>query len=160
MTKSGKTHRFSARLYKVGINRCVDVPEDIADSLGRGKYIPVIGNAEGLEIRTTLVPRGKGKYRLFIHSSVWRILGIDEGDPITVYIEKDTESRELPLPQDIASAFPEDSIQYSALKSLTATHRSGFIKWVEEAKTPETREIRIQVGIDRILETYYKRRKK
>ena len=153
------SYKIRNPIYKVGINRCIDVPEDIADSLGKGKYILVKGHAEGLYFRTTLVPRGEGKYRLFIHSSVWRTLEIDAGDTITVYIEKDTESREIPLPPDIADAFPEGSIQHTALISLTTTHRSGFIKWIEEAKTPETREKRIHVGIDRILETYYKSRK-
>ncbi|MFC1564381.1 YdeI/OmpD-associated family protein [candidate division KSB1 bacterium] len=159
MNKSHKLFSFKARLYKVGINRCVNVPDDIASSLGKDKYIPVTGGAGGLPIKTTLVPAGSGKYRLFIHSSVWRTLGIDEGELIDISIKRDTASREIPIPPDIAAAFPEGSELYEALQGLTVTHRSGFIGWVENAKTLETREKRILTGIDRILETHRRAKK-
>lgn len=45
-----------ATLYKLGINRYVDVPEEISRALGGKGYIPVIANAQGFVLRTTLVP--------------------------------------------------------------------------------------------------------
>ena len=58
MTDRKSEHRFVATLYKVGINRCVDVPEEVSRTL-RGKgYIPVVATAQGLVTRTTLVPAG------------------------------------------------------------------------------------------------------
>ena len=39
------TYRFSATIYSVGINRCVDVPPRVSKSLGKDKYIPANENA-------------------------------------------------------------------------------------------------------------------
>ena len=64
--------------------RCVDVPRDVSKSLCKlagdnPKHLPVLGQVEGLPLKSTLSPRGGGAYRLHIHSNIWRKLRIDAG---------------------------------------------------------------------------------
>jgi uncharacterized protein YdeI (YjbR/CyaY-like superfamily) len=47
------------------------------------------------------------------------------------------------LPKDIRKALNESNIQ-SVFESLPPSHRREYLKWIEEAKKPETRASRIQ----------------
>ena len=38
---------FSAKIYKLGINPCVDVPKSVSDIFGRRGYVPVEGTLNG-----------------------------------------------------------------------------------------------------------------
>ena len=60
------SEQFTARVYRIGIDYCVDVPGAVSEALGGETHIPVAGNAGGAPLRTTLVPRGGGLHRLFL----------------------------------------------------------------------------------------------
>jgi len=62
-------HIFTARIYKQGINPCVDVPPEVSTALGERGPIPVQGRLNGYPIRATLMPKGEGLYRLYIMPS-------------------------------------------------------------------------------------------
>ena len=88
-------HVFSAKIYKVGIIRFVDVPAEVSKALGNGgAHVPVMGEVEGVPLRSTLVSRGKHCYRLAIHGDIRKKLGVDAGVVIEIAIERDAESRE------------------------------------------------------------------
>lgn len=76
MSSGNIQYRFVATLYKLGINRCVDVPEEISRALGGKGYIPAIANAQGLVVRTTLVPAGNSRHRLFLDEKIRKKLGM------------------------------------------------------------------------------------
>ena len=95
---------FHARLYKIGVNRAVDVPAKISESFGGGGFIPVQGWIEGIPITSTLVPRGNGRHRLFVHSRIWNRLKIEKGDFVEVLLTRGEPPKEPPIPEDLASA--------------------------------------------------------
>ena len=70
-------HRFRAKLYAVGVNRCVDVPPEVTDALGGETHIRVKGRVGDEPYRSNLAPRARGMHRLFVHSSIWRKLSVD-----------------------------------------------------------------------------------
>jgi hypothetical protein len=83
MTRSDHAHVFAAKIQKIWIMRCVDIPRDVSKEIRRAGggddplHIPVHGWIEGLPFKSTLVPRGGGSYRLHVHSRIWRKLRID-----------------------------------------------------------------------------------
>ncbi len=92
--------------------RCVDVPRDVARSLrevadGNIKQVPVVGQVEGLPLKSTLSPAGGGCYRLHIHSTIWRKLSIDAGAVVEVMLRFDGEPRDPVLPHDLAAGLVE-----------------------------------------------------
>ena len=65
---------FEARIYRQGILRVVDVPQDFAEQLADWDFPPVIAELGGVERATTLVRRADGGLRLFLHAVTrrWR----------------------------------------------------------------------------------------
>lgn len=55
-----KALSFTARVYKVGINPCVDAPPETGKVFQRRGFIPIAGLVNGEAYRATLVPRGGG----------------------------------------------------------------------------------------------------
>ena len=145
-------HRFSAMLYAVGVNRCVDIPPEITDALGGKTHIRVKGRVGDEPFLSNLAPRGGGKHRLFVHSGVWRKLGVDMGDLVDVEIERDDEEWEISVPADLAEAMPAGSEALEAFQALTIPNRKRFIDRIEETKTPATRKRRIEQGVQLLVE--------
>lgn len=151
--------RFRARLDSVGVNRCVDVPERVSKALGGATHIPVVGEVEGRPVRTTLVPRGGGRHRLFVHSRIWRELGLDRRGMVTVVLRPDAQPEEVDLPEEIAAAIPEGSEAREALDDLPPPSRRQFVRYVLEAKGADTRARRIREGVEHIVQRLKKRRR-
>ena len=145
---------FVARIQKIWIMRCVDLPRDTSEAIreiaGRdrsghdAKHIPVHGWIEGLPMKSTLVPAGKGRYRLHVHSRIWRKLRIDAGATVEVTLQLDTEPRDPALPPDLAAGLAEIPRALAAFNAETAAMRRQIVQYFEAAKRPATREKRIQ----------------
>lgn len=151
MTKSAPLRNFAARIYKVGINRCVDVPGGVAGP-GGGRYLPVRGVAGGLPFRGTLLPGVNQMYRLYLHSRIWKKLKIDSGDIIEVALELDDEPRDVPMPEELAAALADHRGAFAAFRAMTPTLQREFILWIGAAKSPATRDRRVRIGIPRLME--------
>jgi len=145
--------------------RCVDVPRDVSKSLraiaGENvSHIPVHGWIEGLPLKSTLVPRGGGCFRLHVHSRIWRKLRIDAGATVEVTLLFDDAPRELPLPHDLAAGLAETPRALSIFNTLTTALRRQIIVYVDAAKHEPTREKRVQLVVKRMLERTARRKKK
>lgn len=151
-------HRFAATLYKLGINRCVDVPEEISRALGGKGYISVVASTQGLAVRTTLVPAGNGQYRLFVDGKIRKKLGVDASNLIGIILWRDTKPNEISVPEDVAAALRKTHGARRAFENITPALRREFLRWVLNAKRPETRVKRIARAIPILIERAQKRR--
>ena len=157
MTRIGEeahvaVHHFRGKLYAVGVNRCVDVPPEVSEALGSETHIRVKGTVGGEQFRSNLAPRGEGTHRLFVHSGIWRKLGVDVGDFVDIEIEHDEEEWEIVVPADLAEAMPTGSEAQEAFHALTVPSRKRFIDRIEESKTSVTRKRRIEQGVQLLVE--------
>ena len=157
MPKPAHESPFRARLYKLGINRAVDVPAQHSRSLGAKGCIAVEGWIEGIPIQTTLVPRGHGQHRLFVHSRIWKRLKIDKGDFIEVLLARCEPPADPAIPDELAIALRMTKGAAAAFRQITPALRREFINWVQAAKQPETRARRIQRGLPVVIERARKR---
>ena len=140
---------FAARIQKIWIMRCVDLPRDASKAIreiagGDAKHIPVHGFIEGLPMKSTLVPAGNGRYRLHVHSRIWRKLRIDAGATVEVTLQLDTEPRDPALPPELAAGLAETPRALAAFNAETPAMRRQIVQYFEAAKRPATREKRIQ----------------
>jgi len=103
-SQTRKAHRFLAAIYKIGINRAVNVPEKISREQGGAAYVPVIAMVGSRIARTTLMPEGGCCYRLYLDTRLRKAAGVDTGDIVGVMLEVDRESRELPVPPELHAA--------------------------------------------------------
>jgi hypothetical protein len=165
MPSPDQPHVFPAKIQKVWIMRCVDIPRDVSKAIHRSAegdplHIPVHGWIEGLPFKSTLVPRGGGSYRLHVHSRIWRKLRIDAGAAVEVTLLIDTEPRKAALPPDLAAALAATPRAMATFSALTVALRRQIIQYVANAKQARTREKRIHLVIKRMLERAAKQRKK
>ena len=146
---------FSAPIYKVGMNYCVDVPAEASRALGGETHVTVAGKAAEVAFRTRLTPRGGRAYRLFLNGEVRAAAGAGVGDFVAVELWRDEASRELELPDDLASALEELPGGLGAFEAMTEAQRVGMIEFVGRAHTVATRakyiervvgEVRKRVG--------------
>jgi hypothetical protein len=158
-------HVFLARIQKIWIMRCIDVPRDISKALrsvveADALHVPVQGWIEGLPFKSTLVPRGGGSYRLHVHSRIWRKLRIDAGATVEVTLLLDTEPREAPTPHDLAAALADEPRALATYNTLTVALRRQILQHLEAAKRPATREKRIGFIVRWMMERAAKRKKR
>lgn len=64
---------FKAKIYKTGINWCVDVPKRISERLQKEKgYIRIKGQINGFDFKQTLVPVKNKEHRLFVNAGMMK----------------------------------------------------------------------------------------
>jgi hypothetical protein len=150
-SQPAQAHKFVATIYKIGINRCVDVPPDISGQFQPAKYVAVVTIIGGRTSRTTLVPGAEG-YRLFLNSQMRKAAHVDAGDLVGVLLRLDRESRELPIPPELEQALDADAAARDAFAAITPALRREFLRWVLAAKSSETRVRRIQRGLKTLID--------
>jgi hypothetical protein len=119
----------------------IRVPDEVIVELGGSKRPPVTITINGYTYRTTAVRMG-GAFYVPLSAENREAAGVAAGDEVTVGIENDTVPREVELPDDLAAAM--DDAARTAYDGLSYTHRKEWVRWVEEAKRPETRATRIE----------------
>jgi hypothetical protein len=140
--------RLRATIYKVGILRCVDIPAPAVRTLGGDTYIPVNAAVNGHSFRGNLVPSGGGMRRLYLNTAVRKPAGVDTGDSVDLTLALDTESRELPVPADLAEALDRRGEQgqssWESFELLPPGLRREALQWLGAAKSAPTRNKRIR----------------
>ena len=165
MANADQEHIFVAPLQKIWIMRCVDVPADVSATLRNAgvkdaKHPPVHGFIEGLPFKSTLVPGGRGCFRLHVHSRIWRKLKIDAGAEVEVTLMLDQEPRSAVVPRDLAAALAAKPRAQKTFNSLTLPLRRQILWYVESAKHASTREKRLTLMVQRMLERAARQQKK
>jgi hypothetical protein len=119
----------------------IPVPDEVVAALGESRRPPVTITLNGYTYRTTAVRMG-GRFLVPLSAEHREAAGVAAGDAITVDLEPDSAPREVALPPDLDEAL--DDAARTAYDALSYTHRKEWVRWVEEAKKPETRATRIE----------------
>ena len=119
----------------------LQVPEDVVERLGAGKRPPVRVTVAGYTYRTTVAPTG-GTFWVPLAGEHREAAGVAADEEVDVRIELDTEPRQVVLPEDLAAAM--DDAARTTYDKLAYSHQKEWVRWVEEAKKPETRAARIE----------------
>ena len=127
----------------------IRIPDEVIEALGSSKRPPVTITINGYTYRTTAVRMG-GAFFVPLAAENREAAGVVAGDDVSVEIENDTAPREVTLPDDLAAAM--DDAARTAYDGLSYTHRKEWVRWVEEAKKPETRATRIEKTVSRLHE--------
>jgi hypothetical protein len=123
----------------------LQVPDEVVEALGSGKRPPVVVTVGGYTYRTTVAPMG-GAFWVPLAAEHREAAGVAAGQQVTVGIELDTAPREVALPDDLSAAL-DDSAR-AAFDGLAPSHKKEWVRWVEEAKKPETRATRIEKTVE------------
>ncbi len=143
---------FRARIARIGVLRHIVVPPAIVAALGGGTHIPVIARYAGEKTVSTLVPAGGKKRRLVLQMDVLRPAQLDAGDLLAVELAADRQPRHAILPEDLRRAFQFRPAAAAAFHRGSPSTRRIVIELLEQSRTPETRQRRLEKIIERLAE--------
>ena len=144
---------LEAKLYRITQIRWVDVPKAAVKSLGTGRTLDAVLHFNDDRDRVTLLPGKRGHYRLAFKVELLRAAGVDAGYTISFALAPDTASREPVLPAEMRKAFQARPHLAERWMAEKLTHRRQVVRYIEQAKSPETRARRCWNFIERLAET-------
>ncbi len=129
----------------------IPVPEEVVTSLGSSKRPPVRVTINGHTYRSTLASRGR-QFMLPISAENRASAGVAAGDEVEVDIELDTEPREVTVPPDLAEALEREVDAKRYFEGLSYSQKQRHVLPIEQAKTAETRQRRIDKALSMLRE--------
>jgi hypothetical protein len=144
--------RFRARLERDGPNAFVRVPAPVSRAFqdhARAGRVRVEGLINGTAIRGTFVPVASGGHRLFVNLAFRRAASVDFGD--TVRFELRPSSWEVEVPGDVAKELRRKKGALAAFAALAPSHRRELIRYIDDAKSKESRRRRIEKAAEHAL---------
>jgi hypothetical protein len=104
--------------------------------------VMVEGTLNGKRFQAPLEPDGNGSHLLVIDETLRTLAGA--GDTVTLAMEPSEHWPEPDVPADLKKALAADPRAQATWKDITVMARWDWIRWVNEAKQPETRRRRIE----------------
>lgn len=129
----------------------IRVPEEVVAGLGSGKRPAVRVTINGYTYRSTVAPMG-GVSMLPVSAEVRESAGVAAGDEVEVDVEVDEAPREVSVPPDFAEALDGDAEAKRFFDGLSYSNKRRFVLPIEDAKTPETRQRRIEKAVSTLHE--------
>ena len=144
--------KFHATILQSGRTTTgIPVPGEVVAALGPSRRPAVRVTVNGYTYRTSVASM-KGTFMCSVSADVRKNAGVGGGDEVDVEIELDTEPREVTVPADFREALGRDPEAGRFFDSLSYSHKSAYVLWVESAKKDETRQRRIPEAVRMLKE--------
>ncbi|MFM7430611.1 MAG: DUF1905 domain-containing protein [Flammeovirgaceae bacterium] len=95
--------------------------------------------------QTALIPMGDGDFILPVNATMRKALGKRQGDRVKVSLAADDDK--YVLSPDLMACLRDDPGAFSYFKTLSGSHQKYFSKWIESAKTTQTKTKRILMAV-------------
>ncbi len=123
----------------------IEIPADIAQQMkpGNRKSFRVKGMLDGFAVAgMALMPVGEGNFVMALKAEVRKGIRKSAGALLQVKLEEDKDFK-IEMPDDLQECFDFEPEAFDFFNTLAKSHREYFIKWIDSAKTTETRNKRI-----------------
>ncbi len=131
----------------------IEIPADLAQQLkpGNKKSFRVRGMLDGLGVSgMALLPMGEGNFIMALKADIRKAIHKNSGATLRVQLEEDTDFK-IEMPDDLKECFEFEPEAFDFYNTLAKSHREYFIKWINDAKTSETRAKRIVNTVNAML---------
>jgi hypothetical protein len=138
---------FKAELIQGGKTATgIIVPPEIVEALGAGKRPAVSATINGYTYRSSVAVMG-GDFMLGVSAEVRAGAGVKAGDMLEVTLELDTAPRVVDVPDDLTQALKADPQAEQFFNKLSYSNRLRHVLAINQAKTAETRQRRIEKSV-------------
>jgi hypothetical protein len=140
-----RPQRFRATIRKHGLNPYVDAPPAVSRALAAYAHAGRIGFEGRLnrtEVRGNLVPAGRGRHRLYVNGGMRSAAGVGVGDTVSFELRATSPGTVRP-PADVAAVLRRVKGARAAFDALVPSHRRELLRYIDDARTPDTRRRRI-----------------
>lgn len=135
----------------------IEVPADIAQQLkpGNKKSFRVRGMLDGFAVAgMALMPMGEGNFIMALKAEVRKGIRKHAGAMLHAKLEEDIDYK-VEIPGELQECFDFEPEALAFFNSLAKSHRDYFIKWIDSAKTSETRAKRIVNTVNAMLRKWH-----
>ncbi|WP_336686783.1 YdeI/OmpD-associated family protein [Chryseobacterium bernardetii] len=130
----------------------VEFPFSTEELFNKKGQVKIKATFDGkVEYRGSLAKMKSGCHILGLTQDIRKQLGKAFGDEISVSLIEDKEERIVEVADDISLVFNENPDAKILFDKMSYTHKKEYIRWIEDAKKPETRENRKAKMIQMIL---------
>jgi len=127
----------------------IEIPADLAQKLkpGNKKEFKVKGKLDKYGIqRVSLLPMGGGGFIMPINATMRKAIGKRHGAIVQVQLMEDNS--EFVFNKDLMECLTDEPVARQFFETLTGSHQRYFSKWIDSAKTEQTKAKRIAQAID------------
>jgi Bacteriocin-protection, YdeI or OmpD-Associated/Domain of unknown function (DUF1905) len=117
-------------------------PFDVAAVFQRKGRVPVKGTINGFPFRSSLMNMGDG-HMMVINAQMRVGAKCKAGDTVAFLMELDEDKRTVAVPAYLKKIIADDPKAEENWSRLSFTHQKEYVREIEDAKRPETREKRI-----------------
>ena len=144
--------KFRVTVERSGKTACgFRVPAEIVEALGKGKRPPVRVTIAGYSYRNTVAVFGD-VFMIGVSAEHRAASGVEAGDEVEVDLELDTAPRTVTVPEDFAAALAVEPTAEAFFEGLSYSRQSWHVLSIEGARTPETRQRRIDKSVAMLRE--------
>jgi hypothetical protein len=143
--------RFGAQGEKTGWTYII-IPADIAEELcpGNKRGFRTKGQIDNYKFSgKSLIPLGKGEFIFTLDARIRKAIGKRTGAIVQVTLAYDKS--EYQLNSEFMECLHDEPAALEFFQSLPGSHQRYFSKWIESAKTEETKAKRIAQSINAFL---------
>jgi Domain of unknown function (DUF1905)/Bacteriocin-protection, YdeI or OmpD-Associated len=125
------------------------IPQALANQIKADTRVSfrVKGKIDSFELKqAALIPMGEGDFIFPVGTSVRRSIRKEAGDMVHITMELDTS--EILISEDLLICLADDVRALERFEALAKSHQRYYSKWIEEAKTIETKSKRIAMAVE------------
>ena len=131
----------------------IEVPADLAQQIhpDSKQAFRVKGWLDDFAITgISLLPMGQGNYIMALRNEIRKAIHKSKGAMLRVRLEFDADFK-IETPDDLLDCFEFEPEAHDFFNSLSKSHWGYFIKWINDAKTEQTRANRIANTINAMV---------
>jgi hypothetical protein len=129
----------------------IPVPAGVVAELGTSKK-PAVKVTIGEYVYSSTVATMGGQFMIPLSAEHRKGAGVSAGEEIEVELALDTQPREVEVPADLAALLEQEAEAKQFWDGLSYTNKRRFVLSIEDAKTAETRQRRIDKTIGLLRE--------
>ena len=130
----------------------IEIPADVLAALGGGKRPKVTVTINGYSYPSSVGSMG-GRSLIPLSAEVREKAGVAAGDDVDVDIVPDTAPRVVAIPDDLAAALRRQPAARQAFDRLSYSGQQRYVLSVDQAKTFETRQRRVDKAVTELANT-------
>ena len=133
-----------------GNHAAIEIPEKNLQEIGGNKRAPLKVTVKGYTYQSTAT--GMDGKCLVVFPTKDRIAsGVKAGDKVMVTLELDSGYREVNVPYELKSELKKNNLT-AKFKELNYSRRKEYVRLITDAKTPETKNRRLEKIMIELLE--------
>lgn len=124
------------------------IPNTLLGVRGR---VRLKGTLNGKSFAAHASPMGDGTHGIVLNREMRAELGLKGDEQVTLEVLIDPTPADIAIPEDLLAALKKRKGAEAAFRGMAYSHRKEYIRWIQEAKRPETRTRRLQETVERVV---------